>query len=238
MEDEAVVGEAKPDDSSDSDPGDVYGISASPAVDRAIDVEALRRQIRREERARAIREQAAISGRKHPKKRKRMASEVLKKPAWFKMVSFFDSDAKSIMKINQEDVVLSGWVPPDNDCAVCLVPSSVTHEQGLALQRIIEGQTRKPVLILTNNVQLVRLKPISDAQAAKCIGGQAHGEVVQVEAGSTGSVSGDDLRADGGELDEGDLRYTGATVGDGCGLEGEGSERASSAADDEQSPSE
>ena len=98
-------------------------------------------------------------------KNKRSTSEPQRKECWYQLVSFFETDGKSIMSIDGENVLLSGWLPPDYDCAVVVVPTSVTQEQGIALQRLMEANLRHPVLVLTNNTQLVRLKPISDQLA-------------------------------------------------------------------------
>jgi len=114
------------------------------------------------------------------KKRRRSRQEILKKEQWYKMISFFQDPAQGVMRVQNEDIVLSGWVPPDMDCAICLTPPSITHDQGLALQKILEANFRKPVLLLTNNTQLVRLKPISDGEAEKIMKGELDGSIVQV----------------------------------------------------------
>jgi hypothetical protein len=167
-----------------------------------------------------------------------------KRPRWHKLVSFFDGAAKSILQVNDADVVLQGWVPPDNECAVVLVPTSVTHEQGLALQKIIEAQLRRPVLVMTNNTQLVRLRPITDAEAKRVMEQEAiGGQVIQIERdsvaeGAPESSAGIGVRAEGGESDAGDLRLAVAAGGDGAGGEGEGSSGSPGASEDEPSPTE
>lgn len=95
----------------------------------------------------------------------RTRKEVPKTESWYRMTTFFDNDAKTIMKVGEEDILLSGWVPPDGDLALCLAPTSLSHDQGLALTKLLEANLRKPVLLLTNNVQLVKLKPITDGEA-------------------------------------------------------------------------
>jgi len=113
---------------------------------------------------------------------KRTRREITKPEQWYRLTAFFDQTAKKVIKVGEEDVLLCGHLPPDNECAVVTVPPSVTQDQGLALQKIIEGSLRKPVLILTNNTQLMRLKPITDARAKKIMGGQEKaGEIVQIE---------------------------------------------------------
>lgn len=184
--------------------------------------------------ARMVPQVIPIRGR-HKRKPKRKRAEVLRKERWFKFTAMFDQAAKSVLKINNEDVVLCGWIPPDMDCSVVLVPTSVTHEQGLALQKIIEAQTRKPVLVLTNNTQLVRLKPITDAEAKRIMEASedGQGEIVQVQAGSNGEGTGDELRAEGGEPDEGDLRPSEADTADAGSAGGQEQEPAPSASEDE-----
>lgn len=50
--------------------------------------------------------------------------------------------------------------------AVCTVPcEAVSNEQGEALRRLLSANLRLPTLVLTNNVQLVKLKPITEARA-------------------------------------------------------------------------
>jgi len=95
------------------------------------------------------------------------------------MQSLFDGPSKAIENVNGEDILLKGSLPPDNDIAVCLVPPSVIHDQGIVLEKVLESKLRQPVLVLTNNVQLVRLKPISDAAAKKVMSEHDHSQVIQ-----------------------------------------------------------
>jgi len=171
-------------------------------------------------------------------RRRRPKKKTQKNPRWYKMVSFFDGDSKSVLKINDADVVLSGWVPPDMDCAVCLLPRSASHEQGLALQKILEAQFRKPVLVLTNNTQLVRLKQITDREADRFMEGSNGAEVIQIEAGADGAGSREGLRAENRQPDEGDLRSTAAGNGDGGGVDAGGSITAQAPPEDERSSAE
>lgn len=92
------------------------------------------------------------------------------KEQWYRLTAFFDGKAQQVLRVNNEDVLLAGWVPPDNDVCVCLVPPSVSNEQGVALQKILEANFRHAVLVLTNTTQLVRLKPISDVRANQIMG--------------------------------------------------------------------
>jgi len=171
----------------------------------------------------------AASGSRNRKRKKRAKSDIMKSEQWFKMTSFFDGKSKSLMKVNEEDVILCGWVPPDMDCAVCLVPPSVTHEQGLALQKMIEANVRKPVLVLTSNTQLVRLKPVSDAYAAKVMqGDEGDGQIIQVSAsGEVSEEEGIDVRAENSEGHEEDLRFPSANGGIDTTEEEQSTERSS-----------
>ena len=123
------------------------------------------------------RTKAVVQGQKRHKEPK---TKVVKpKAQWYEMVAFFDGPAKAVMKINGEDVLLAGWVPPDNDVAIVLVPPSVNQEQGLGLEKILEAQFRKPVMVLTNNVQLVRLKPLTEGKARELMKVQEGGSLLQ-----------------------------------------------------------
>lgn len=92
------------------------------------------------------------------------------KEQWYRLTAFFDGKSQQVLRVNEEDVLLAGWVPPDNDVCICLVPPSVSNEQGVALQKILEANFRHSVLVLTNTTQLVRLKPISDVTANQILG--------------------------------------------------------------------
>lgn len=105
---------------------------------------------------------------------KKTRQQQLRKPQWYKMTSFFNGEAREIVKVNGESVVLSGWVPPDDDLGVCLVPASITHEQGMALRKILEANFKAPMLLLTNNVQLAKLKPITPNEADQLMAADKH----------------------------------------------------------------
>lgn len=79
---------------------------------------------------------------------------------------------------------MCGYLPPENEVAVALVPPAITHEQGVALQKLLEANMRAPVMVLTNNVQLVQLRPIPEARAREALA--AGGEVVQFQRGDDG----------------------------------------------------
>jgi hypothetical protein len=188
-----------------------------------------------------------VIGGEKERKAKRGRKDILKKEQWYKMVAMFDSDAKAVMQVGGENILLCGWVPPDMDCAIVLVPTSITQEQGLAIEKIIEANLRKPVLVLSQNTQLVRLKPISDGLAEKIMKGEADGhdkilQISQAEAGPREAVEGEGVgvREEDSSGDEGDLRSPEASEGDG-GVHGEQAEAlggTSDAAEGEQGPKE
>jgi len=149
-------------------------------------------------------------------------------PCWYQMVSYFDHEAKTIMEVPGGEVVLSGWVPPDNECAVVLAPTSITQEQGLALQKLVEANFRRPVLVLTKNVQLVRLQKITATEAQKIIEGTD--EDVKVIETSEQQGEGDPVREEDRAGDAADLRSPGAAEGAGDGGS-QGSVGVSSAAE-------
>jgi hypothetical protein len=51
------------------------------------------------------------------------------------------------------------------DLAMCLVPPAVSDTQMAALQMMLKANLRTQVLLLTNNVHLVKLRPVTDKQA-------------------------------------------------------------------------
>lgn len=182
------------------------------------------------------------------RRRKRSRREVLRKEQWYRMTSFFENSSKRVMSVQDEDVLLCGWIPPDMDCGIVLVPPSVTQDQGLALEKIIEAQLRKPVLVMTNNTQLVRLKPITDALAKQIMEGEAdaHDQVIQVSTkeksevrsgGETSSEEGPSVRSEDSERAPADLRQSGADSSDEDREGSEGSGRVS-AVDEGESRSE
>jgi len=126
----------------------------------------------------------------------------LRKPQWFKMAALFDFPSKRVAQVGDgEDVLIKGvryraeitcggcgksikvnqlntkdggedkleLMP---ELAVCVVSRSILEEQGETLRRMLEANLRMPVLLLTDNVHLVKLKPISNA-VAKSIMDQA-----------------------------------------------------------------
>lgn len=56
------------------------------------------------------------------------------------------------------------------ELALCLVPPAVSDGQSAALQVLLEANLRTSILLLSNNVHLVRLKEVSEKHAAKIMG--------------------------------------------------------------------
>jgi hypothetical protein len=54
---------------------------------------------------------------------------------------------------------------------MCLIPQEAcSNAQGEALRRMLEANLRMPVLLMSNNVQMVRLRPVSKAEADRILG--------------------------------------------------------------------
>ena len=127
------------------------------------------------------------------------------------MESLFNGVAGAVIEVQNTDVLMRGWVPPNNDVAVCLVPPSVTREQSLDLQQLLEANIQKPVLVLTNTTQLVKLSSVSDKEAEAII----KGRVDQINAQSkVESVGGEKIEDGETGKDEGISVREEACVGD------------------------
>jgi hypothetical protein len=122
---------------------------------------------------------------------------VIRKPQWYRMMEFFDGPAKVVTSVNDADVLLQGVlyeaVFPCPHCnhkihmdkvnlkedgradlspqlGLCLIPQeAISNQQGEALRRMLEANLRMPVLLISNNVQMVRLKPIMQAEADRIL---------------------------------------------------------------------
>jgi hypothetical protein len=135
------------------------------------------------------------------------------------------------MEVADGDIALLGHLPGTAECMVCVTPTSMTNEQGLALQKLLEAQFRppKPVLLLTNNTYLCKLKPVTDFEAQRMMGRgpDAKPEIIQIQTQEEESEAGPEggrLREqDCGDASE-DLRPVDAGAGDGAGGEGQTSE--------------
>ena len=125
-----------------------------------------------------------------PRRRK----QILRRHEWYKLEALFDNKAMAVCKVEGGDVVLAGWVPPDNEVAICLAPPCITHEQGLALQKLLEANLRAPVVVLTNNIHLAKLRPVTNAEAREIMG-DAKGEIVQFTGDEDGEEEGQGQQA-------------------------------------------
>lgn len=142
---------------------------------------------------------------------------VIRKPQWYRMVDFFDGPAKAVTRVNEADVLLQGVLYEadfpcpkcgakvhldkinlkENDNAdlspqlgLCLIPQeAVGNQQGEALRRMLEANLRMPVLLISNNVQMVRLKPIMQGEADRILegageDGKAEGKLLAIPGGN------------------------------------------------------
>lgn len=88
------------------------------------------------------------------------------------------------------------------ELALCLVPPAVSDGQSAALQMMLQANLRTSVLLLSNNVHLVRLNPVSDKVAAKLMEGdtddkddsEPEEEKIVVPHTSPGREAGEDER--------------------------------------------
>jgi hypothetical protein len=179
-----------------------------------------------------------------------MKKLAIRKPQWYRMVEFFDGPARVVTSVNDADVLLQGVLyEVDFPCpkcgatvhldkiklqedgtadlspqlGICLIPQeAVSNEQGEALRRMLEANLRMPVLLISNNVQMVQLKPISKAAADAILQEEsASGEEGKLVAfpgggGETEQGGGEGAGTAGGEGPAGDPG-AGAPRGDGGG---------------------
>lgn len=132
-----------------------------------------------------------------------MKVKALRKPQWYQMRRFFDGPAKTITPVNDANVILQGVIYEANfacpkcghavhmdrirltedgkadlspQLGVCLIPQeAISNQQGEALRRMLEANLRMPVVLLSDNIQLVELRPIHQATADRILG-EASGE--------------------------------------------------------------
>jgi hypothetical protein len=158
----------------------------------------------------------------------------IRKPKWYRMTQFFDGASQVVTEINDAEVLLQGVlyeaVFPCPKCGakvhmdkiklkedgtadlspqlgLCLIPhEAIGNQQGEALRRMLEANLRMPVLLISNNVQMVRLKPISQQAAHEILkganeDGQAEGRLVAFTGGDRQEEqgSGEGARAGGGD---------------------------------------
>ena len=123
-------------------------------------------------------------------------ADLLKTPTWFRMEALFDGPAKRIQVLENTDVLLRGVkyrgeitcgccghtiktaqlsvkggiedkLDLTPELAICTVPPAIMEEQAEFLRITSEAQLRMPVMLLTDNVHYVRLRPISGGLAKK-----------------------------------------------------------------------
>lgn len=92
---------------------------------------------------------------------------------WYQLTGLWDGQAKEVIKLGEEQVVMLGFLPPRMEVAVCVVPPSVTTEQGEAVTKLLEANFQKPVVVLSNNIQLARLRPVSAKRAREMMATKA-----------------------------------------------------------------
>lgn len=121
-----------------------------------------------------------MSGKIKRKKKSKLQSLKSRSPKarWYQIVKLWDQPAQKILEVESEPVIVQGMIPPLNEVPVCLVPTSIMAEQGMALQKLLEGHFRAPVLVLTNNIQLAKLKPISESEAQTLMEQQNRDQVI------------------------------------------------------------
>jgi hypothetical protein len=120
-------------------------------------------------------------------------SKPLKKTAWFQLKGLFDDPAKKVMELNKTNVICQGEIYEGVfkcDCGAehklenikicderlqlcptlmfCMVPpEAIGNAQGNQLQAMLQANLRAPVMVLTNNIQLVQLEEIDEETAKK-----------------------------------------------------------------------
>jgi len=144
---------------------------------------------------------------------------------WYKVTRLWDQAAKKEIHLEAGDVVALGRIPPEGEVMVCLVPTMITHQQGIALQKILEAQYGGPVLVLTNNVQLARLQEISDLEAAKIMK-ETTDAIVEWPGQNQQSSEGGSVRGEDRAGASSDLRPEGVDGSAGGAASGEGAEHA------------
>jgi len=89
------------------------------------------------------------------------------------------------------------------ELALCVVPPAISQQQGEALRMMLTANLRVPVVLLTDNVHLVQLKPISEAQAKAAFDDGAPNDKESKKGNGQGKVvpfakpSGEASKADG-----------------------------------------
>jgi hypothetical protein len=99
---------------------------------------------------------------------------------WYKIECLFDQKAQKVMQIGDADILLREmyYVKSENgktgepELAICQVPTAIGRAQGANLQHLLEANLRVPVVVLTNNINMVKLKAVTDEEAEKVLGKQ------------------------------------------------------------------
>ena len=152
------------------------------------------------------------------------ARELFKRPQWYRMEAFFDGKAQAVTEVGDAQIVLQGTIYegavacPACDAKVhldkitltkdaradlspqlgiCLIPQeAVSNTQGEGLRRLLEANLRMPVVLISNNVQLVQLRPIHEAEADRILSGEGDdgGKVVAFKNRKGERPGGQDIR--------------------------------------------
>jgi len=175
---------------------------------------------------------------------------MLRKPQWYRMQAMFEGAAHLVTEINDAEVLLQGvFYEADFPCpkcgtkvhldrinlrgdghadlspqlGICLIPpEAASNAAGEALRRMLEANLRMPVLLLSNNIHMVKLKPIPEAEAKRIMegaGDEEEGRLVSIPVGRRQAepVGGEAAREDGGGVPAGGPGPSGSGGGDGGG---------------------
>lgn len=93
------------------------------------------------------------------------------------------------MRVRKGEGERDGTIDFSPQLGLCLVPQeAISNVQGEGLRRMLEANLRMPVLLMSTNVQMAKLRPIHQAEADRILsekGGEGHeGECVAIETGS------------------------------------------------------
>jgi hypothetical protein len=106
-----------------------------------------------------------------------------KKPSrWYRVEALWDGPAACVSQIGDVDILLQGMLyktdpkaANEPELAACLVPPSMSESQIRSLNILLTANLRVPVLLLTNNIHLVRMRRITDDEAAKVMRAEKEG---------------------------------------------------------------
>ena len=124
-----------------------------------------------------------------------MHDDILRKPKWHKLTRMFSGPDKKILEIQNQAVLVEGFfydaavkcshcgehmridrarvadgtLVMEPTLAVCTVSPAISGVQSADVQRMLNASLRTSVILLTNNVQLLQLQQISQAQAQKIL---------------------------------------------------------------------